>query len=75
MEPPTIGKALRTLFWFLVLAMSCRFSLLPALAFHFRDVVLFRLPEFEAVLFLVSLAISIKLFLFPTKRSDYNGKE
>ena len=75
MEKLTIGKGLRTLFWFLVLAMTCRFGLVPALAAQFKDVILFRLPEFEAALILVSLAISIKLFLFPTKRSAYKGEE
>ena len=46
MEKPTIGKGLRTLFWFLVLAMTCRFGLVPALAAQFKDVILFRLPAF-----------------------------
>ena len=74
LEKITMGMALRTLFWFLVLTLTCRYALIPELASNYPNVQFFRTQEFKATLFLLSLAISVRLFLF-ARKDDYEAYE
>ena len=68
------GRVFRTVFWLLILIMTSHYALVPALVVEFPEISFLRSAEFLAILYLLSLAISIRLFLFPTKRDDYNGE-
>ena len=69
----TGASVFRTIFWFAVLAITSRYALMPALVGEFPDISLFRKDSFLGFLYLLSLAISLKIFLSASRKSHSTG--
>lgn len=64
----TGASVFRTIFWFAVLALTSRYALMPALVREFPDISIFSKESFLGFLYLLSLAVSLKMFLSSSRR-------
>jgi len=72
----TGASVFRTIFWFAVLALTSRYALMPALIKEFPDISMFRKESFLGFLYLLSLAVSLKMFLSSSrKKRSTEGNE